>query len=105
MRKTDQGINDPNEWFNLSPEIFVEWNLRMLSSFKVNVLFNSNAKHYISSGTYHIALLDVFVPGIFYTENSAGGIFLKDWVNRLVTDDKKYHLINLMCSGTCGAPF
>ncbi len=105
MKKTDQGINDPNEWFNLTPEVFVEWNLRMLASFNVNVLFNSNAKYYVSAGTYHAGLVDVFAPDIFYTENSASGIFLKDWVNRLVINDKRYPLINLMCSGTCGAPF
>ncbi len=105
MKKTDQGINDPNEWFNLTPEVFVEWNSRMLASFNVNVLFNSNAKYYVSAGTYHAGLVDVFAPDIFYTENSASGIFLKDWVNRLVINDKRYPLINLMCSGTCGAPF
>ncbi|MBK7352879.1 MAG: hypothetical protein IPJ05_04050 [Nitrosomonas sp.] len=90
---------------SLTPEVFVEWNSRMLASFNVNVLFNSNAKYYVSAGTYHAGLVDVFSPDIFYTENSASGIFLKDWVNRLVINDKRYPLINLMCSGTCGAPF
>ncbi len=105
MRKTDMGVNDPNQWFNLPPATAVEWNLRMLATLNTNVLFNPNAKYYIGAGTYHVALLDVFVPGIFYSEKSAGNIYLKDWVNRLITDDKKHPLINLMCSGFCGAPF
>lgn len=104
MKKTDQGINNPSEWFNIAPETFIEWNLRMLAAFNANVLINSNAKYYVSAGTYHAGLVDVFVPDIFYTENSASGIFLKDWVKRLVDDDKKRPLVNLMCSGTCGAP-
>lgn len=105
MKKTDQGINNPSEWFNIAPETFIEWNLRMQASFGVNASINSNAKHYVSAGTYHAGLVDVFVPDIFYTEDSAGGVYLKDWVKRLVDDDKKRPLINLMCSGTCGAPF
>lgn len=105
MKKTDQGINDPTEWFNLTPEIFVEWNFRMLTTFNINAIINSNSKYYISAGTYHMGLLDVFAPGAFYTENSASGIFLKDWVNRLAVNDRWYPLINLKCSGTCGAPF
>ncbi len=105
MRKTGQGVNDPNQWFNLTPVTAVEWSLRMLTTLHANALINSNSKYYISAGTYHVGLVDVFAPGVFYTEKSAGGIYLKDWVNRLVTDDRKYPLINLMCSGTCGAPF
>ena len=105
MRKTNQGVNDPNQWFNLTPVTAVEWSLRMLTAFNVNALLNSNSKYYISAGTYHVGLVDVFAPGVFYTEKSAGGIYLKDWVNWLITQDRKYPLINLMCSGTCEAPF
>lgn len=104
MRKTDQGINDPNQWPNVRPVTVVEWNLRMLTTLNANALINNNSKYYISAGTYHVGLLDAFAPGVFYTEKSAGGIYLKDWVNRLVANDKKYPLVNLMCSGTCGIP-
>lgn len=105
MKKTDQGINDPAEWFNLTPQIFIEWNSRMLTTLNINAINNGNSKYYISAGAYHMGLLDVFAPGAFYTENSASGVFLKDWVRRLVDDDKKRPLVNLMCSGDCGAPF
>lgn len=104
MRKTDQGINDPNQWPDVGPVTTVEWHLRMLATLNANALINNNSKYYISAGTYHIGLLDAFAPGVFYTEKSAGDIYLKDWVNRLVANDKKYPLVNLMCSGTCGAP-
>lgn len=63
-----------------------------------------NAKYYIAAGTEHVTLLDVFAPGIFYAEKSAGGIYLKNWVNRLINENKKEPLVNLMCSGLCGAP-
>lgn len=104
MRQTDQGQNNPWLWLNLTPATAVEWNLRMLATLNANSLLNLNAKYYIAAGTGHVTLLDVFTPSIFYTEKSAGGIYLKDWVNRLLTDDKKKPLVNLMCSGLCGAP-
>jgi len=39
----------------------------------------------------------------FFDERSAQGVFLADWVKRLLKDDKK--LRNLHCDGDCGAPF
>lgn len=103
MRKTDQGIDDPNQWFNITPVTAVEWNLRTLATLNANALLNGNAKYYIGAGTSHVELLDAFTENVFYTEKSAGGIYLKDWVNRLIGNNTS-PLVNLMCSGTCGAP-
>lgn len=103
MKKTDRGISDPNQWFNVTPVTAVEWNLRMLATLNANALLNGNAKYYIGAGTNHVELLDAFTANIFYTEKSAGGVYLKDWVNRLVGNNTP-PLVNLMCSGTCGAP-
>lgn len=40
MRQTDQGRNDPSQWFNLTPVTAVEWNLRMLTTLNANSLLN-----------------------------------------------------------------
>src|SRR5690606_33540012 len=42
MRKTDQGINDPNQWPDVGPVTTVEWHLRMLATLNANALINNN---------------------------------------------------------------
>lgn len=106
MQQTDAGLVNPYEWSNISPAVWLEWHIRMRESFGTMAM-NRNFNHYIGAGVFHTGLIDLFkpMPDHFYLENSAGNIFLTDWVEHLNTNGRNQKLPSLMCEGDCGAPF
>lgn len=105
MQQTDAGLVNPYEWSNISPAVWLEWHFRMRESFDTLAL-NRNFNHYIGTGVFHAGLVDLFKPiqDHFYLENSAGNIFLVDWVEHLNTNGRNQKLPSLICDGDCEAP-
>lgn len=108
MQHTDTaaGSVDPIVWRSIAPATWLEWHARMRNMVYA-VSLNRNINYYIGAGLLHIGLIDLFKPetGHFYLENSAGNIFLTDWVKYLNTIGRNNKLPNLICEGDCGAPF
>lgn len=102
MQQTNAGSVNPLEWNNILPQTWLEWHARMRHTLGVTAR-EKNVGFYLGTDTDHAALIDVFRPNHFYEERSAQGVYLTDWVKRLLDDDKK--LRSLSCSGNCGAPF
>lgn len=95
-------FDDDKKWSNILPQTWLEWHARIRNTLNVTAR-EKNAGFYLGAGTDHAALIDVFRPNHFYEERSAQGVYLTDWVKRLLDDDKK--LRSLSCSDNCGAPF
>lgn len=102
MQQTDTGSVNPVEWSNILPQTWLEWHARMRHTLNVTAR-KKNVGFYLGAGTDHAALADVFRLNYFYEERSAQGVYLTDWVKRLLDDDKK--LRSLSCGRNCGAPF
>ncbi|MEY3122862.1 MAG: hypothetical protein RI993_1687 [Pseudomonadota bacterium] len=102
MLQTDAGSVNPLDWANIPLQTWLSWHTRMRNTLEVTAR-KKNVGFYLGAGTDHAALIDVFRPNYFFDEHSAQGVFLTDWVKRLLKDDKK--LRNLRCDGDCGAPF
>ncbi len=102
MQQTETGSVNPLEWTDIPLFTWLEWYVRTRITLGVTS-FKKNVGYYLGAGTDHAALIDVFRPNYFYEESSAQGVYLTDWVTRLLKHDKK--LRSFRCDGDCGAPF
>ncbi|MEA3471535.1 MAG: pectin acetylesterase-family hydrolase, partial [Thermodesulfobacteriota bacterium] len=84
-------INDPSQWNNIPPDVFVAWHLTMKNYAYTTALASPNYRYYIAAGTEHT----IMGKPKFYTEESAGGMSFADWVKAMIKTPHKWE--NLEC--------
>lgn len=78
-------IDDPNLWYNITPEIAGEWHYTMKDFAYNTAAASPNYRYYIAAGTDHTIL----TSSKFYTEKSAGGVMFSKWVKKMIKRRKK----------------
>lgn len=86
-----------------STTIFLGWHEQITSG--LQGITAPNYRHYLGAGTVHTVLTNLFSTNAFYTENSANGLYFRDWMKHFVFDKNQKHWKNVSCSGDCGRPF
>ena len=84
-------IDDPNEWENITPTVIWTWHYTMKTYAYTTAAASPNYRYYIASGTVHT----IMMSPEFYTEESAGGVLLTDWINAMINTPNKWE--NLEC--------
>lgn len=91
-------------WSDVPPvSTMLDWHGQMIDSLSEANL--SNYRHYLGAGMAHTILTNLFDTDRFYTENSANGLFFKDWVKYFIFDKNIERWKNVACSGDCDRPF
>lgn len=87
-------INNPNEWGNITPPLIYTWHSTMKNFAYNTAAASPNYRYYIAAGSVHT----VMMSPKFYTEDSAGGVPLTEWISKMIQTPNKWE--NVECEGT-----